>query len=102
MIDRREFLQTTLAGAAAFAVVDRAEGAQAGAADRAAVVGQIAPRHAATLKMLQDWIALPSIAAENLNYPQGAEHMARLARDAGIRARRGHPDQGQAGGVRHA
>ena len=83
MIDRREFLQTTLAGAAAFAVVDRADGAQAGDADRAAVVGQIAPRHAATLKMLQDWIALPSIAAENLNYPQGPSTWR------GWRARRG-------------
>jgi acetylornithine deacetylase/succinyl-diaminopimelate desuccinylase-like protein len=34
--------------------------------------------------MLREWIALPSIAAENLNYPQGAEYMARLARDAGF------------------
>ena len=30
--------------------------------------------------MLQDWIALPSIAAENVNYPKGAEYMAQLAR----------------------
>ncbi len=97
MIDRREFLQTTLAGAAAFAVVDRADGAQAGDADRAAVVGQIAPRHAATLKMLQDWIALPSIAAENLNYPQGAEHMARLARDAGFERVEVIPTKGKPG-----
>jgi hypothetical protein len=33
--------------------------------------------------MLRDWIALPSIAAENRGYPEGAEYMARLARDAG-------------------
>ena len=38
--------------------------------------------------MLQDWIALPSIAAENRNYPQGAEYMAKLARDAGFQQRR--------------
>ncbi|MBW8838790.1 MAG: M20/M25/M40 family metallo-hydrolase [Gemmatimonadetes bacterium] len=48
------------------------------------VIAQIAPRHAQTLKMLQDWIALPSIAAENRGYPQGAEYMAQLARDAGF------------------
>jgi acetylornithine deacetylase/succinyl-diaminopimelate desuccinylase-like protein len=34
--------------------------------------------------MLQDWIAIPSIAAENRNYPQGADYMAKLARDAGF------------------
>ena len=33
---------------------------------------------------MRDWIALPSIAAENLNYPQGADYMAKLARDAGF------------------
>jgi acetylornithine deacetylase/succinyl-diaminopimelate desuccinylase-like protein len=33
---------------------------------------------------LQDWIALPSIAAENLNSPEGAERMAQLAKDAGF------------------
>ena len=52
--------------------------------------------------MLRDWIALPSIAAENLNYPQGAEYMAKLARDAGFQQRGGHPDQGQARRLRDA
>jgi acetylornithine deacetylase/succinyl-diaminopimelate desuccinylase-like protein len=42
--------------------------------------------HTANVKRLQDWIALPSIAAENRNYPQGPEYMARLARDAGFTA----------------
>jgi len=97
MIDRREFLQATLAGAAAFTVGDVADAAQAGAADLAAVVAQIAPSHAATVKMLQDWIALPSIAAENLNYPQGAEYMARLARDAGFERVEVIPTKGKPG-----
>jgi acetylornithine deacetylase/succinyl-diaminopimelate desuccinylase-like protein len=34
--------------------------------------------------MLRDWIAKPAIAAENRGYPEGAEYMARLARDAGF------------------
>lgn len=38
----------------------------------------------ASIKRIQDWIALPSIAAENLNMPEGAEYMADLARDAGF------------------
>jgi acetylornithine deacetylase/succinyl-diaminopimelate desuccinylase-like protein len=85
-VDRREFLTTTLAGAAGLALVDPVTIAQDSArrAERDAVVAHIAPRHAATVKMLQDWIALPSIAAEDLNYPQGADYMARLARDAGF------------------
>ena len=45
---------------------------------------EITKRHDEAVKRLQDWIALPSIAAENRNYPAGAEYMAKLARDAGF------------------
>src|SRR5438067_11963502 len=45
---------------------------------------EITKRHEEAVKRLQDWIALPSIAAENRNYPAGAELMAKLARDAGF------------------
>src|SRR5438477_8009998 len=45
---------------------------------------EITKRHDEAVKRLQDWIALPSIAAENRNYPAGAELMAKLARDAGF------------------
>jgi acetylornithine deacetylase/succinyl-diaminopimelate desuccinylase-like protein len=45
---------------------------------------EITRRHDEAVKRLQDWIALPSIAAENRNYPAGAERMAQLARDAGF------------------
>ena len=38
----------------------------------------------ASVKRLRDWIALPSIAAENRNMPEGAAYMAELARDAGF------------------
>ncbi|WP_293701925.1 MULTISPECIES: M20/M25/M40 family metallo-hydrolase [unclassified Sphingopyxis] len=38
----------------------------------------------ASIKRIRDWIALPSIAAENLNMPEGAAYMAELARDAGF------------------
>lgn len=81
-VTRRDFLQTSMAGAASLAL-----GGTAGLAappDRDAVVAHIARQHDATVQMLRDWIALPSIAAENLNYPQGAEYMARLAKEAGF------------------
>jgi acetylornithine deacetylase/succinyl-diaminopimelate desuccinylase-like protein len=40
--------------------------------------------HDDNVKRLEEWIALPSIAAENLNYPQGPDYMAKLAREAGF------------------
>lgn len=58
--------------------------AQAANADLAAIKGEVAKRHDESVKRLQDWIALPSIAAEDLNSREGAEYMAKLARDAGF------------------
>jgi acetylornithine deacetylase/succinyl-diaminopimelate desuccinylase-like protein len=52
--------------------------------DMAAIRNEIAKRHDEAVKRLQDWIALPSIAAEDRNFPAGAEYMAKLARDAGF------------------
>ncbi|MBV6522540.1 MAG: hypothetical protein MNPFHGCM_02688 [Gemmatimonadaceae bacterium] len=84
-IDRRQFVQGAMAGAAALALGEpRMPSAFVATHQKDAVVAQIAAQHNATVKMLQDWIALPSIAAENLNFPKGAEYMAQLARDAGF------------------
>jgi len=52
--------------------------------DLAEVRSEITKRHDEAVKRLRDWIALPSIAAEDRNYPTGAEYMAQLARDAGF------------------
>ena len=38
----------------------------------------------ASIKRIQDWIALPSIAAEDLNMPEGAQYMHDLALAAGF------------------
>jgi len=53
-------------------------------ADMAAVKKAIADGHGEAVKRLQDWIALPTIAAEKRNTPAGAEYMAKLATDAGF------------------
>ncbi len=82
-ITRRDFFAGALAGAAALGLSSVPALAMDGP-DQDAVVAQIAKQHDATVKMLQEWIALPSIAAENRNYPQGAEYMAQLARNAGF------------------
>ena len=80
---RRHFVSTALAGAAFVALSDR-PGFAFALPEQETVYSQITAQHAATIKMLQDWIAIPSIAAENLNYPKGAEYMAQLARAAGF------------------
>jgi acetylornithine deacetylase/succinyl-diaminopimelate desuccinylase-like protein len=52
--------------------------------DRADIRREVARHHDEAVKRLQEWLALPSIAAENLNSAAGAERMAQLARDAGF------------------
>lgn len=58
--------------------------AQAATPDREAIQAQVGKRHDSAVKALQEWIALPSIAAEDRNSQQGAQYMARLAREAGF------------------
>ncbi len=52
--------------------------------DHADIKAEITKRHDEAVKRLQDWIGQVSIAAENRGYPEGAEYMAKLARDAGF------------------
>src|SRR6058998_2025378 len=52
--------------------------------DLATIKAEIAKRHDEAVKRLQDWIGQVSIAAEDRGYPEGAEYMAKLARDAGF------------------
>jgi len=84
VLSRRDFVQSSVSATllASLPAVTLAAGSDH--PDKAAVLAQIPKMHAENIKRLQEWIALPSIAAENRNYPQGAEYMARLARDAGF------------------
>jgi acetylornithine deacetylase/succinyl-diaminopimelate desuccinylase-like protein len=54
------------------------------AEDLGPIKQEITKRHDEAVKRLQDWIKLPSIAAENLNSAEGAEYMANLAKEAGF------------------
>jgi len=45
---------------------------------------EVAIRHDEAVARLRDWIAAPAIAAEDRGFPDGAERMAKLARDAGF------------------
>jgi acetylornithine deacetylase/succinyl-diaminopimelate desuccinylase-like protein len=95
---RREFVQGAASGALLAATPTAILAAHGAAgADKAQVLAQIPKMHGENLKRLQDWIALPSIAAENLNFPAGAEHMAELARQAGFTGVRLVPTSGKPG-----
>lgn len=96
-VTRRDFVQGTAAGLALAALPGAALAAGAAPGDKAAVLAQVKAQHAQNLKRLQDWIALPSIAAENLNYPAGPEYMAKLAREAGFTDVRLVPTKGKPG-----
>jgi acetylornithine deacetylase/succinyl-diaminopimelate desuccinylase-like protein len=80
-IDRRTFIKgAALAGAATLTLNQRLWAAD----DFDPIRKEIAKRHDEALKRLQDWIKQISIAAENRGYPEGAEYMIKLARDAGF------------------
>src|SRR5271154_3300605 len=97
-LNRRNFVQGAVSGAALAALPAAVfAAARATDADKAAVLAQIPQMHAANIKRLQDWIALPSIAAENRNFPQGPEYMAKLAQDAGFTGVKLIPTSGKSG-----
>ncbi len=79
-----------LSSAAAIILV--ASAVPAGAAPdksaRSKVVAEIAPNQAEAVERLRKWIALPTIANMGVNHAEGAEHMKRLALDAGFQKAR--------------
>ena len=98
-VTRRDFVQSAMVGATAFALGDHRAvfASPVSQSDRNAVIAQVTAQHDTTVKMLQEWIALPSIAAENLGYPQGPEYMAKLARNAGFQHVEIVPTAGKSG-----
>jgi acetylornithine deacetylase/succinyl-diaminopimelate desuccinylase-like protein len=58
--------------------------AWAKAPDLAAIEAQVAAQHADGVARLQEWIRLPSIAAEDLGFPEGPQHMAALLKSVGF------------------
>jgi acetylornithine deacetylase/succinyl-diaminopimelate desuccinylase-like protein len=97
-VSRRDFVHGAVSGAMLAAAPLSVLGAASnGKADKEAVLAQIPKMHAENVQRLQDWIALPSIAAENLNYPRGAQRMAELATQAGFTGVKLIPTSGKPG-----
>jgi acetylornithine deacetylase/succinyl-diaminopimelate desuccinylase-like protein len=97
-IDAKTDRRTVLRGAAMGAGAAMLAPTAALAADNLADIKKaIAAGHDAAVKRLQDWIRLPSIAAEGRNYPEGAEYMRQLALDAGFQHAEVVPSKGKPG-----
>ena len=96
MTDRRTFLQTTVAGAAALAL-PRWTRAAAAASDLDPIFAEIEKRHDESLKRLQTWIHQPSIAAENRGMTEGCELTMQMLREAGFAQVTKIPTDGQPG-----
>lgn len=95
--DRRALLRSSMllgAGAALFPTA-----AFAKPDSRTAIRAAAEANKAADIKRIQDWIALPTIAAESLNIPEGAAYMEELARAAGFSGVRQVPTDGVPGVV---
>lgn len=93
-LDRRRFLQGTVAGAA-LASMKRARGANA--ADFTAVAAEVDKRHDEAVQRLQEWIRQPSIAAENRGMTEGCNLTMRYLREAGFDHVTKIPTDGQPG-----
>jgi acetylornithine deacetylase/succinyl-diaminopimelate desuccinylase-like protein len=102
-LNRRGLLMTAAAAGATLAM-PRLIHAAAGQSDKSMYGGDLTSVRAAiekqraeAIRRLQTWIALPSIAAENRNMPQGAELMIDLLKDAGFQSAKVMPTDGQPG-----
>ena len=69
---------------AAFVVPLTAFGANSAENDFTDVKAQVTKQHDESIKRLQDWIKQVSIAAEDRGYPEGADYVITLLKDAGF------------------
>jgi acetylornithine deacetylase/succinyl-diaminopimelate desuccinylase-like protein len=91
--DRRAVLKGAAASAALLAPgAALAQGRRE--SDREAIARALDAGFEESVGRIRQWIALPTIAAERLNIQEGADHMARLATEAGFTAVRKVPTGG--------
>src|SRR5882757_6091206 len=77
--------------------VDSSKAATKFGGDLATVRAAIEKQQGDALKRLQNWIALPSIAAESRNMKEGAQMMVELLKEAGFQSAKVMPTDGQPG-----
>src|SRR5205809_2283653 len=94
-VDRRAFLETTAAAAAAALALPRETSADPD--DLQPIFTQIEQRHDEAVQRLQEWIRQPSIAAENRGMTEGCDLTMRMLKDAGFGQVTKIPTDGQPG-----
>lgn len=95
--ERRAFLRSAALVGTGLALTGGSGAALAADGDMARVRKAAEANRSADIKRIQDWIALPSIAAENLNMPEGAAYMAELMKAAGFTGVETVPSDGHPG-----
>jgi len=80
-MDRPTSLIAVIAAATSFFAAANCYSADA---DSAAIKAEVTKGHDESVKRLQDWIKQVSIAAEDRGYPEGADYMIQLLKDAGF------------------
>jgi acetylornithine deacetylase/succinyl-diaminopimelate desuccinylase-like protein len=93
-MDRRLFITTLAAGTAAYAFPQTQSSADP---DLAPILAEIPKHHDESVQRLQQWIRLPSIAAENRGMNEGCELMIRMLKEAGFQTAVKVPTDGQPG-----
>jgi acetylornithine deacetylase/succinyl-diaminopimelate desuccinylase-like protein len=88
---------TLMTGAAAATLFAPGLAFAAAESDMAAIRKAAEAGYDASVKRIQDWIALPSIAAEDRDMDKGCDYMMALARDAGFRQVEKIPTDGAPG-----
>jgi acetylornithine deacetylase/succinyl-diaminopimelate desuccinylase-like protein len=79
---RRTFIIAFLLATLAF--FGSARSSSSAGNDLSDVKAQVTKQHDEAIKRLQDWIGQVSIAAEDRGYPEGADYMIQLLKDAGF------------------
>ncbi len=77
-------LSIFIPAALASALLSCTSAAWSAPADFPDIEAQVARQHNAGVKRLQDWIRLPSIAAEDIGYPEGPQHLISLLESVGF------------------
>jgi acetylornithine deacetylase/succinyl-diaminopimelate desuccinylase-like protein len=93
-MNRRDFVKTAALGAASFTIANHTH---ADDTELQPIWAQIEKRHDETVKRLQDWIRLPSIAAENRGMTEGCDMTMQILREAGFAQVTKVPTDGQPG-----
>jgi acetylornithine deacetylase/succinyl-diaminopimelate desuccinylase-like protein len=95
--ERRAFLRSAALVGGGLAMTAGSGAALAADGDMARIRKAALANREADIKRIQDWIALPSIAAENLNMPEGAAYMGELMKAAGFTGVETVPSDGHPG-----